>query len=111
MARYAAFVHSVDRAPLVTALSAGAVRAERELVALVQVRLDQTSGRGGAGPADVPSLADAIAAADGLHLGGVMAVAPLGEDPVAGLRAAGRRRRRPAAGAPGRVDGVRRDER
>jgi uncharacterized pyridoxal phosphate-containing UPF0001 family protein len=32
--------------------------------------------------ADVPALADAVAAADGLRLAGVMAVAPLGEDPA-----------------------------
>jgi uncharacterized pyridoxal phosphate-containing UPF0001 family protein len=39
------------------------------------------AGRGGTRPSDVPVLADAIAAAGGLSLGGVMAVAPLGAAP------------------------------
>ncbi|MGZ8744841.1 MAG: alanine racemase, partial [Nocardioides sp.] len=36
---------------------------------------------GGAAPADVPALAERLAAAEGLRLRGVMAVAPPGEDP------------------------------
>ncbi|MGH3343383.1 MAG: alanine racemase, partial [Carbonactinosporaceae bacterium] len=36
--------------------------------------------RGGALPDDVPGLADAVARADGITLGGVMAIAPLGAD-------------------------------
>ncbi|WP_269854374.1 YggS family pyridoxal phosphate-dependent enzyme [Streptomyces sp. RPT161] len=79
--RYADFVHSVDRLRLVDALSAAAVRAEREVGCLVQVALDAPSGsvgsRGGAAPADAASVADAIAAAPGLRLAGVMTVAPL----------------------------------
>jgi uncharacterized pyridoxal phosphate-containing UPF0001 family protein len=35
----------------------------------------------GVAPAGVTALADAVAAAEGLELGGVMAVAPLGADP------------------------------
>jgi PLP dependent protein len=57
---------------------------------LVQVNLDPDAaagaadgrgeaGRGGAVPAEVPDLAAAIDAADGLELAGVMAVAPLGQ--------------------------------
>ena len=82
VASYADVVHSVDRPGLVTALSAGAVRAGRVVDALVQVSLDGAPGRGGARPEDVPGLADAVAAADGLRLAGVMAVAPLGADPA-----------------------------
>ena len=82
VASYADVVHSVDRPGLVTALSAGAVRAGRVVDALVQVSLDGAPGRGGAPPKDVPGLADAVAAADGLRLAGVMAVAPLGADPA-----------------------------
>jgi PLP dependent protein len=81
-ARWASWVHSVDRAPLVAALSDGAVRAGRELAVLLQVSLDGDPGRGGALPADLPALADEVAAAEGLVLRGVMAVAPLGEDPA-----------------------------
>jgi uncharacterized pyridoxal phosphate-containing UPF0001 family protein len=53
--------------------------------ALVQVSLDEqpTGGRGGADPAEVPALADAVAATSGLVLGGLMAVAPQGADPDA----------------------------
>lgn len=83
VASYAFAVHSVDRPALVDALSAGAQRAERELEVLLQVSLDGDPARGGALPADVPRLAQAAAAAPGLHLAGVMAVAPLGADPAA----------------------------
>jgi PLP dependent protein len=83
---YADVVHSVDRPGLVSALSRRAVAAGRDepgraVRCLVQVSLDGVAGRGGAQPADVPGLADAIAAAAGLSLGGVMAVAPLGAAP------------------------------
>ena len=82
VASYADVVHSVDRPGLVTALSAGAVRAGRVVDALVQVSLDGAPGRGGASPVDVPQLADAVADAAGLRLAGVMAVAPLEADPA-----------------------------
>jgi pyridoxal phosphate enzyme (YggS family) len=78
VARYADVVHAVDREHLVTALSAGAVRAGRLLEALVQVSLDGDPHRGGATPDLVPQLADLVEQAEGLRLGGVMAVAPLG---------------------------------
>ncbi|CAL8897466.1 YggS family pyridoxal phosphate enzyme [Kocuria varians] len=99
--RYASWVHSVDRLSLVTALGK-AVRAHRQAVAedtavpgpcatedltcLVQVDLDPEatpgSSRGGAHPDDVAELARAVAAAEGLRLGGVMAVAPRDADPA-----------------------------
>lgn len=87
--RNAAVVHSVDRSSLVTALSRAAVDEERTLRCLLQVSLaaygpeDAATGqsRGGVLPADVPALAAEVARADGLELGGVMAVAPLGADP------------------------------
>ncbi len=77
--RYADFVHSVDRERLVRALGSRARAAGRVVTCLVQVALDDAPGRGGALPADVPALASAVSAEDGLLLGGVMAVAPLGE--------------------------------
>lgn len=79
---YADFVHSVDRPRLVAALSREAVRAGREVGCLLQVALSDEPGRGGAAPAAVPALAEAVARAEGLRLAGVMAVAPLGEDPA-----------------------------
>ena len=86
VACYATLVHSVDRPELVAALDAGATRAGRTpLDVLVQVSLDADPGRGGALPADVPRLADAVADAEGLRLAGVMAVAPLDADPLPAL--------------------------
>jgi pyridoxal phosphate enzyme (YggS family) len=79
VASYADVVHSVDRGRLVTALGRRASAAGRELTCLVQVSLDAVPGRGGAAPADVLGLAVAIDAEPGLSLGGVMAIAPLGE--------------------------------
>jgi pyridoxal phosphate enzyme (YggS family) len=82
VAGYADVVHSVDRLSLVTALSTAAGRAGREFTALVQVNLDDSDddGRGGVPPDLAVDLADAVALAPGLRLGGVMAVAPLGGD-------------------------------
>ena len=82
VASYADVVQSLDRLALVGALSAGAVRAGRVVEVLVQVSLDGDPHRGGALPADVPAIAAAAADAEGLRLGGVMAVAPLGVDPA-----------------------------
>jgi pyridoxal phosphate enzyme (YggS family) len=87
--KYASAVHSVDRPQLAEAL-AKAVAAEHErtgrgpLDCYIQVSLDDDADghRGGALPADVPVLAERLAGADGLRLAGVMAVAPLGADPV-----------------------------
>lgn len=84
---YADWIHSVDRPRLITALDEAATRAGRTPRCLLQVNLDEQAasddaGRGGAAPADVPALADALAAAPGLELAGLMAVAPLGADPA-----------------------------
>ncbi|MEU0840515.1 YggS family pyridoxal phosphate-dependent enzyme [Streptomyces sp. NPDC005962] len=78
---YADVVQSVDRKRLVDALSGAAVGAARELGVLIQVALDVDSGergqRGGVGADGVAALADAVIAADGLRLDGLMTVAPL----------------------------------
>ena len=81
--RYARVVHSVDRVRLVRALGTQARRAGRVITCLVQVDLDPDPdpGRGGAAPAQVAGLAAAVDAEEGLLLGGVMAVAPLGVPP------------------------------
>jgi PLP dependent protein len=79
---YADVVHSVDRPRLVTALSKAAVAAERSVRCLIQVSLDEVPGRGGVRPDGVAALAEALSAAEGLELGGVMAVAPLDADPA-----------------------------
>ncbi|MFF8796808.1 YggS family pyridoxal phosphate-dependent enzyme [Streptomyces globisporus] len=89
---YADVVQSVDRAKLVTALSAAAVRGERELGCLIQVALDAESGergeRGGVAPDGVEELAAAVDEAPGLRLDGLMAVAPLAGEYAGRQRAA-----------------------
>jgi PLP dependent protein len=98
VASYADVVQSVDRGRLVTALSAAAGKAARTLTCLVQVSLDPAadsasgsagSGRGGAAPGRVPELAGLVAAAPGLELRGVMAVAPPDTDPLPAFRRLG----------------------
>lgn len=83
VAAYADVVESVDRLKLVDALDKGA--AGRSVDVLLQVSLDppDREGRAGADPADLPELAAAVDGATHLRLRGLMAVAPLGEDPAA----------------------------
>ncbi|OKJ10465.1 alanine racemase [Kitasatospora sp. CB01950] len=86
--RYADLVHSVDRARLVDSLAAAVRNAERPpLGCLVQVALDKEAGEGehraGVAPAEVLELAEKIADTPGLHMRGVMTVAPLA-GPLAG---------------------------
>jgi pyridoxal phosphate enzyme (YggS family) len=80
---YAAVVQSVDRLRLVRALGTQARRAGREVCCLVQVSLDGDPARGGVTAEEAPRIADAVAAEQGLVLGGVMAVAPLAKPPSA----------------------------
>jgi len=89
VARYATFVHSVDRLRLIHALGAAARRAGRIIQCLIEVSLDGDPARGGAPAGLVPGLAEALMAEAGLVLAGVMAIAPLGVPPAdafAGLR-------------------------
>jgi hypothetical protein len=103
--RYASVVHSVDRIRLVRALGNAARAAQAAaaahtaaspatadpavpadpapapLTCLVQVSLDGDAARGGALISQLPEIAAAIEATQGLALGGVMAVAPLGVAP------------------------------
>jgi pyridoxal phosphate enzyme (YggS family) len=80
--RYAGVVHSVDRLRLVRALGPAARKTDRVITCLVQVSLDQDEARGGVAEPDLPALAAAVAAEEGLTLGGVMAMAPLGMPPA-----------------------------
>ena len=82
VARYATFVHSVDRLRLVHALGVAARRAERVIECLIEVSLDGDPARGGALAGEVPGLAEALMAEAGLVLAGVMAIAPLGMPPA-----------------------------
>jgi PLP dependent protein len=86
--RYADVVHSVDRSRLIGALGSRARAVGRVVTCLIQVDLDPCpdAARGGASPGDVPALAAEVAATDGLVLGGVMAIAPLGAPPRPAFR-------------------------
>ncbi len=81
VARYADVVHSLDRAKIARALDRAAEREDRVLDVLVQVGLDAAGGRGGAEPDDVRDLADVVGGLEHVRLRGLMAVAPLGEEP------------------------------
>ncbi|BAU98939.1 YggS family pyridoxal phosphate-dependent enzyme [Aurantimicrobium minutum] len=87
--KYAQVLHSVDRPSLVNALANAAMTPEglpennavEILDCFVQLNLTQDPGRGGVQPADVVELAELVAAQPSLNLLGVMAVAPLDEEP------------------------------
>ena len=87
--KYASVVHSVDRSSLVTALGNAVFTPNGEpeqnivpvLDCFVQLNLTQDPARGGVQPADVVELAELVAAEPSLNLMGVMAVAPLDEEP------------------------------
>jgi pyridoxal phosphate enzyme (YggS family) len=83
---YADVVESVDRLKLVGALDRGAHERSHAVDVLLQVSLDPPgrsgrSGRSGADAGELPALGDAVEAAGMLRLRGLMAVAPLGEEP------------------------------
>ncbi len=82
---YADVVESVDRVKLVNALDRGAHEGSREVDVLLQVSLDPPGreGRAGADADDLAALADAVDGSGMLRLRGLMAVAPLDEDPRA----------------------------
>ncbi|MBM9460485.1 YggS family pyridoxal phosphate-dependent enzyme [Nocardioides sp. zg-536] len=85
VARYADVVESVDRPELVTRLARGATETERQVDVLLQVSLDPPAAehRFGAAPEALGALAESVVAAgEALRLRGLMAVAPLGEDPA-----------------------------
>ncbi len=85
VASYADVVESVDRAKLVGPLSRGAVARGHDVDVLLQVSLDPAGAdnRSGADPGDLVDLARRVGEADRLRLRGLMAVAPLGEEPDA----------------------------
>ena len=82
--RYATIIESIDRVKLARAIDKAATSQDvYPRKCLIQVNLDPEApvDRGGAQPDLIPELAEAIATSESLELGGVMAVAPLGQDP------------------------------
>jgi pyridoxal phosphate enzyme (YggS family) len=77
----ASVVHSVDRARLADALDA-AGEGMPVLDVLLQVNLTEDPGRGGVAPAEIEKLAEHVAGLPTLRVRGVMAVAPLDEEPA-----------------------------
>lgn len=77
---YADVIHSVDRAALVTALADPTATAE-PIDCFLQVNLTDDPSRGGVAPAGLSALVEKVAGAPSLKLLGVMAIAPLGEEP------------------------------
>jgi pyridoxal phosphate enzyme (YggS family) len=78
----ASVVHSVDRVKIADALDAAAEDGDPVLDVLIQVNLTRDPGRGGVEPEDLEALAEHVSGCRTLRLRGVMAVAPLGEDPA-----------------------------
>ena len=74
---YSRILHSVDRPSLVDAL-AGA-----EVDAFVQLNLTDDPGRGGVQPGELEAFVERVLAASTIRLRGLMAVAPLAEEPRA----------------------------
>ena len=76
--RYARVIHSIDRSSLVDALAS-----EEDVVdAFVQLNLTDDPGRGGVADRDLEALVERVLETPGLRLLGVMAVAPLDEEPA-----------------------------
>jgi len=75
---YAAAVHSVDRASLADALAG-----EAPLDVFLELNLTGDPARGGVDPERMQQLAERVLSTSGLVLRGVMAVAPLDEEPRA----------------------------
>ncbi|MDQ1137246.1 pyridoxal phosphate enzyme (YggS family) [Microbacterium sp. SORGH_AS 1204] len=73
-------VHSVDRARIADALDAADGTAPLDV--LLQVNLTDDTGRGGVAPGGVEQVAVHVAGLPSLRLRGVMAVAPLDEEPA-----------------------------
>ena len=82
---YAHMVHSVDRASLADALNNASAAVGRTLPVLLQVDLEsgRDDRRGGVHPDDLMDLATHVHGSEHLHLAGLMAVAPLGQDAYA----------------------------
>ena len=74
---YASVIHSLDRESVIDALASP----DSVVDGFVQLNLTDDPGRGGVDDSDLERVAERVLATEGLRLLGVMAVAPLGEQP------------------------------
>lgn len=74
---YAGTIHSVDRESLASAIESAGIPVE----VFLQLNLTDDPARGGVAPGNLLALAERVLAAPRMLLRGVMAVAPLGEEP------------------------------
>jgi pyridoxal phosphate enzyme (YggS family) len=80
--RYAHVVHSLDRDSVVDAFAPNQAEPEPPVVdGFVQVNLTDDPGRGGVQPDDVEAMVERVLRTGTIRLRGVMAVAPLDEEP------------------------------
>jgi len=77
VAEYARVIHSVDRPSLVSALA----NQDRKVDVFLEINLTDVPGRGGVLPVELESLCEAVLQVPVLSLRGVMAVAPVDEEP------------------------------
>jgi len=77
IAAYAQVIHSIDRPSLLDSLASD----ERTMDCFLQLNLTEDPSRGGVPPESLLALAEHALATPGIRLRGVMAVAPLGEQP------------------------------
>lgn len=80
---FARIIHSVDRASLVDALDAATagVGADQRVDVFIQLNLTADQNRGGVAPEGLLELGERVLGVERLRLRGLMAVAPLGEEP------------------------------
>ncbi|MBO1738657.1 YggS family pyridoxal phosphate-dependent enzyme [Leifsonia sp. TF02-11] len=94
--RYAQVIHSLDRASLVDALASD----EGVVDGFVQLNLTDDPARGGVSDRDLEGLVERVLETPGLRLLGVMAVAPLDEEPASAFERVRRASERVRALAP-----------
>jgi PLP dependent protein len=80
---YASIIHSLDRASLVSAVRKALAPAGGHVDGFIQVNLTEDPSRGGVAISDVESFAETVLNSGVINLRGLMAVAPLDEEPAA----------------------------
>jgi pyridoxal phosphate enzyme (YggS family) len=76
-----ALIHSVDSERLLDALDAFGRKRGAPVPVLLEVNCSGESSKGGVAPADVPALADTLAARSGVEVRGLMTMAAYSDDP------------------------------